>query len=475
MMNRYKQGINRNQIGLEPMCLEYMVSPDAEVRALEVIIDKMDIQSLGFTYSETRHTGRKPYDPVDMFKLYAYSYFNGIRSSRKIERECHRNIELMWLINNLAPDFKTIADFRKNNKKAIKEAFKKFSLICCELGLIGKEIVAVDGSKFRASNSRLKYHSEKKIEEKIKHHAEKYMKLLDACDSDEKPQPKLTREEIIEKIDKANNRILELSILKEEVKENGTLYETDPDSRMMKTNNNGCDICHNVQIAVDDKHHFVVAVDVTSQAVDKEQLHNISSQAKENLQVDEITTLADKGYYSALQFKKCEEDNITAIVSKANHSNASATEEFCKKIFKYDEEKDSYICPMGQVLSKFNARENSKYKYHDRYANILACRVCAVKDNCTRNKYRTICEQPLHKFAKEVDIRTSENKEMYNKRKQLVEHPFGTIKRAWGFSYFLTRGTENTRTESLLHFLVYNMKRAINQIGTARIAAELRG
>jgi transposase len=262
-MERYKKSNDRNQLSIVPMCMDDMLPEDAEVRALEVIADKMDIRSMGFTYSETKSTGRLPYDPADMFKIYAYSYFNGIRSSRKIERECYRNIELMWLIGDIRPDFKTISDFRKDNKEQIKAAFQKFSMICSELGLIGKEIVAVDGSKFRASNSRLRYHNEKKIDAKLKHHSEKaneYIKLLDACDKEEGNHPQISREEIIAKIDRVNERIVELSVLKEEVIQNGTKYETDPDSRMMKTNNNGCDICHNVQIAVDDKNHIVVAV-----------------------------------------------------------------------------------------------------------------------------------------------------------------------------------------------------------------------
>jgi transposase len=264
------------------MCLDDIISPDCEVRALDTIVNNMDIQLLGFTHSETKETGRKPYSPMDMFKLYVYSYFNGIRSSRKIERECYRNIEVMWLINELKPDFKTIADFRKDNKKPIQQAFRKFSMICDELGLIGKEMVAVDGSKFRASNSRLAYHSEKKLDKKIEHYnkmAEQYLALLDNCDNEERSIEgiKLNRAEIEAKIDSINKRLAELDALREYVKEKGTIYATDPDSRMMKTNNNGYDICHNVQIAVDDKNHLAVAVDVTSDPVDKEQLHNIST------------------------------------------------------------------------------------------------------------------------------------------------------------------------------------------------------
>lgn len=196
-MDRYKSVDNRGQMNLMPMCINDMISPGSGARAIDAIVDKMDIPSIGFAYSATKETGRKPYNPVDMFKLYAYSYFNGIRSSRKIERECYRNIEVMWLINGLKTDFKTIADFRRNNKKQIKLAFHKFIMICDELGLIGKEMVAVDGSKFRASNSRLAYHSEKKIERKIEHYSktvEQYLILLDSCDEQESDSitPKLS-------------------------------------------------------------------------------------------------------------------------------------------------------------------------------------------------------------------------------------------------------------------------------------------
>lgn len=464
------------------MCLDDMISSDCEVRAIDAIVDRMDIQSMGFTYSETKETGRKPYSPIDMFKLYIYSYFNGIRSSRKIERECYRNIEVLWLINELKPDFKTIADFRKDNKKQIKLAFRKFSMICDELGLIGKEMVAVDGSKFRANNSRMAYHSENKLQKKIEHYnktAEKYLSLLDSCDIEESNcgATKLSRTEIEAKVEGINNRLAELEILKQQVKKSGSIYTTDPDSRMMKTNNNGCDICHNVQVAVDDKNHLVVAVDVTSQPVDKEQLHNISLQAKEELGVEKITAIADKGYYSALQFAKCKPDNIIPIVSKADHSHMAATKEYGKSQFKYDEENDGYICPQGNLLKAYNHRkEYSKQKDHKRYQNYEACSKCPVKDKCSDSeKGRTIQDRPFQRIADEVDQRTEEFSDMYKIRKQTVEHPFGTIKRAFGFSYFLTRGTESVRTESLMHFLVYNIKRAINIMGTKEIIEVLQG
>lgn len=475
-MSRHIGSRDRNQL-MFPISFDEMVPEDAEVRAIDAIVDKLDIHALGFTYSETKQTGRKPYDPVDMFKLYAYAYYNGTRSSRRIEKECHRNIELMWLIGSLTPDFKTIADFRKNNKDAIKEAFKRFSLICSELGLIGKEIVAVDGSKFRACNSRMAYHSKAKIEKKLEHHtkmADQYMKLLDTCDEDEAESAGITREELLAKIDRVNKRIVELSILKEEVIQNGTQYDTDPDSRMMKSNNHGADICHNVQIAVDDTNHFVVAVDVTSQPVGKEQLYNIASQAKSNLDVESLTVIADKGYYSAYQFAQCENDSIIPIVSKADRSFLAATEAYSKEAFQYDEARAGYICPEGHFFKPYRMRETCKNKGHIRYENKIACMNCGVKHLCTEGKVRTIADRPYEEYARIVDKRTQESKEMCRQRKQLVEHPWGTIKRAWGFSYFLTRGTDNVRTESLLHFLIYNLKRAINLVGTQELVGALK-
>lgn len=481
-MDRYTSAGNREQISLLPMCLEDMIAEDNVVRAIDTIVDNMEILSLGFTHSETKGTGRKPYNPVDMFKLYTYGYFNGIRSSRRIEKECYRNIEVMWLVNEIKPDFKTIADFRKDNKKQIKLAFRKFSMLCDELGLIGKEIIAVDGSKFRANNGRKAYHTEKKLQKTIEYYtetAEKYISLLDSCDSEELESQgtKLTRAEIESKIKEIKGRLSELDVLEKQVKENGPIYITDPDSRQMRMNNNGGDICHNVQIAVDDKNHIVVAVDVTSEPVDKQQFHNIASQAKEEMGVDQITAIADKGYYSASEFAKCKEDNIIPIVSKADHSHMAATIGFGKSQFKYDEKNDGYICPQGNILKPYKTRKaNAKYVDHKRYTNPEACTDCPVKDKCTINKDgRTIHDRPFQRIADEVDKRTAENVDTYKKRQRLAEHPFGTVKRDFGFSYFLTRRTESVKAESLMHFLIYNMKRVINIMGTEKLIGILKG
>jgi transposase len=453
-----------------------MIAEDNPVRAIDVIVEQMGISELGFKYGETKVTGRKPFDPKDMFKLYAYSYFNAIRSSRKIERECHRNIELFWLIGELKPDHKTIANFRKDNKKAIKAAFRRFTMYCDELGLISKEIVAVDGSKFRACNGRMRYHSKGKIAEKLAHHQEsieKYMNLLEQCDNEENeiPSTQYSRDELKAKLEKVQNRVKELEALQEKVEAEGTIYLTDPDARLMRTHNGGGDISHNVQTAVETKNHFIVAVDVTSEAVDYGQLHNIASQAKEELQVDELTVIADKGYYSGEQFAKCKEENIHPI---APHPNKGGGQEkgYTKGYFTYDKEADAYRCPHGQMLGQpKQVRANRK---GDRYYNTEACAACPYKERCTpKTKHRTIIRGEFDEYSDEVDRFTKANKALYAERKSICEHPFGTVKRALGFTYFLTRGTTNVRTESLLHFLAYNMKRLTNIVGANELQVVL--
>ena len=476
-MSRYVSGENRNQISMEPLCLDDMIGEENVVRIIELIVEKMNIGRLGFKYSEVKETGRPPYNPEAMFKLYSYSYFNGIRSSRKIERECYRNIEVMWLIEELKPDHKTIANFRRDNKQAIKAAFRQFTMICDELGLISKEIVAVDGSKFRASNGRMKYYSKGKVEKNIAHYseaAEKYMVLLEQSDSEENEnQPnQYTRAELKEKLEKIQKRIVELEEIQKQVEAEGTLYLSDPDAKLMKVSDGGNDISHNVQIAVEEKSHFIVAADVTSDAVDYGQLHNISSQAKENLGVDELTAIGDKGYYSGEEFKKCKESGIKIINPKPDRGETQSGG-YTKSYFKYDKEKDLYICPLGQEV-KLPAKRKSKSK--DKRYYCKSCVDCPSKELCTpKTKYRSVTRFEFDDYADEVDDFTRENKELYSKRKCLVEHPFGTVKRALGFTYFLTRGTENVRTESLLHFLAYNFKRLINLMETPlRLAEALR-
>jgi len=474
-MERYICGDDLFQTTIEPLCLDDMISSDNPVRAIAAIVERMDIALLGFTYSQTKETGRKPYDPVDMFKLYAYSYFNGLRSSRKIQRECTRNIEVMWLTGNLVPHYKTIANFRRDNKEAIKKAFRRFSLICDELGLLGKEMIAVDGSKFRANNGRNAWYNPKKVATRLAYYrsaAEKYMELLEAADAEETAGSGNDIKNYRNKLDHILSRIKELETIEKQIDEQGEVSLTDTDSRLMKLSNGGCGICHNVQIATDSKNHLVVAIDVVSDPGDKLQLSHMSGMAKEELGVDKLTVLADTGYYAASEFAACDGMSIEPLVSKPVNEKTAVNGEYAKSKFRYDSEQDAYICPQGHALHGKERRSASKTP-GIRYNNPAACRSCIVKGQCTTHRYRCIYDRPFQRYADEVDRNTYAKIALYKKRQEIVEHPFGTVKSGLGFACFLTRGTENVRTESLLHFLAYNMKRAINIMGTHRLTTTL--
>lgn len=472
-MSRYKQGIDREQISLEPLCFDALIEEDNPVRAIDAIVNRFDVLEFGFTYSETKDTGRKPYSPSDMLKLYLYGYFSGIRSSRKLERECSRNVELMWLIGCLKPDFKTIADFRRNNQEPIQKVFLKFSLICDELGLLGKEVVAIDGSKFRASNNSNAYWTKKKIVDKRKEYAkaaEKYAKLLDACDREEEGSRKVkgyTRKDLEQRLDWIQKKVDQLEAVAPIVEEYGDVSITDPDARKMKHLNGANEISHNVQIAVDDKNHMVVAVDVTSEAVDYEQFYPMSRQTKENLAVDELTVLADRGYFSGEQLDKAEKEGIIPIVSKPERTGAPDPA-YSSSNFVYDEQKDVYICPQGKALPRKTKRKNSKAA--PEYGNKHICAECSVRDKCTTNKDgRYIRRGEFQVAADKAFLRVYQNRNLYKKRKALVEHVFGTVKASFGFRYLTVRRTGMVKTDTCLFFLTYNIKRAINILGTIRL------
>lgn len=493
-MSRYIEGEDRNQLNMLPLALDELISEDNPVRVIDALVDSLDIKTLNFKYATPKNIGRKPYDPKHLLKLYIYGYFNGVRSTRKLEKECKRNIEVMWLIDNLKPDDKTISNFRQDNKQAIIEIFKQFSFLCNELGLYGKEIIAIDGSKFRANNSRRKSYTKNKLKKMLKYYEEianKYIELLKENDSLEGKEEEYTKEEIKEKLKKAQERIEELTEMAEEINKNGEISVTDPDSRHMMANNNGTDISHNVQIAVDNKSHLVVAVDVVSNPADQTQLHKMAIKAVENLRLKEnessieesedntkedgnkeiITVLADKGYYSGEELEKCIKDNIKPIVAKQKSSSRTGEEEYLKDKFIYDRQRDIYICPNGEDLINTSKKESKDQVYK----NYKACSKCKDKDKCTISKKgRIIKRGPYQETYDKVDKQTIENKELYKQRQMIVEHPFGTVKRNLGFTYFLTRGNENVKVESFMHFFTYNLIRVINIKGAKELTELLK-
>ena len=518
-MQRYDKGKGREQV--QVVSLEEQIAQDNPVRVIDAFINSLDMVKLGFKYAETKETGRKPKDPSDMCKLYLYCYFNGIRSSRKIENECTRNIELMWLTDNAKPHNKTISDFRKDNKKAIENLFKEFSMLCDMLGLIGKEMVAIDGSKFRASNSRRKTLTKNKVKKMIKHHeesAQRYIELLEENDKEIKDQSLkiTTKEELQEKLDAAQKRIEELHEIADEINKNGSISLTDKDSKHMSVSNNGTDVSHNVQAAVDSKYHLVVAIDVTSSPVDQGQLYNMSTLAakemgiklitkdentedtiediekvektnyeneiiKENHETCEdrniqehteylMTVIADKGYYQHDDLNKCFESGIRPIVAKQKNSTATGNEKYIIDNFMYDRDNDIYICPENQILENISNKNSQQYSYK----NKAACMECLQKDQCTKkDDGRVIKRSKKTEIYEKADKIMDENQETYKLRQQIVEHPFGTIKRSLGYTYFLTRGNKSVKVESFMHFLVYNLKRVINIKGVEELVGFL--
>lgn len=479
----YVKGENRQQIIMFPDSMDDYIAEDNPVRVIEAFVVSLDMDGLGFERAQTKIMGRPSYDPRDLLKLYLYGYLNRIRSSRRLEREAARNLELIWLVCGLKPDFKTIADFRKDNKNAIKQVFKQFSLLCKQWGLYGQTLVAIDGSKFRASNSKKRNYNEKKLNRHIKYideKIEKYLSELEEGDQAEANTHRPSTEEINQHILELKERKINYEEMLQTIKENdfSEISSTDPDARQMSTNNNGIDICYNVQTVVDGKHSLIVDYDVTNNPTDHGQLSQMAKRAQEVFETEEeeeIDVLADKGYYSANELNKCQKANLKTYVAKPKTANATGDEGFYANKFSYDSEQDHYICPAGQALP-FSHHRTDKGKIIGRdYRNYKACKVCEMKDRCTKSKrgrsiYRNIDQDLLD----EVDKRTNQNKELFKKRQMIVEHPFGTIKRSFGYYYFLTRRLISVKTESALHFLAYNLTRVINILGVKEIVRRLQ-
>ncbi len=473
----YIQGEDRQQITLFAESIEEMISSDNPVRGIEAFVISLDMVELDFLKAEPTGIGRNPYDPRDLLKLYIYGYLNGIRSSRKLEAETHRNIELMWLMCKLKPDFKTIADFRRDNKKALVKVFQQFNVLCKDWQLFSKGLVAVDGSKFRANNSKRSNYSQRKIKRNLAYldeRIEEYMKALDETDEQEAELTVPTAEEIKKRLAELQSRKqnYENMLTDMEAKGINEISTTDPDARMMSMNNNGLGVCYNVQTVVDAEHNLIVDCEVINNPTDHGQLNEMGRRAKEVLGVEELEVLADKGYYSTNDLLKCEEAKLTTYVAKPG-LRGTQEEEFQRDKFTYDAEKDLYICPAGEALYPAGIRKGNDVEYRD-YRNRSACGKCEMKDRCTKSpRGRVISRNLNQELLDQVDRRTAANKVLYQRRQTIVEHPFGTIKRQWGFGHFLTRGLASVKTEASLAFLAYNLRRVMNILGVEEMKMRL--
>jgi len=471
----YVEGESREQRILFPEILDDYIGEDNVVRFIDTFVDGLEMEELGFDRSAPKETGRPPYDPRDLVKLYIYGYLNRIRTGRTLERECQRNVELMWLMRKLRPDFKTITDFRKDNRKAFKGVFRQFVLLCKGLGLVGGELVAVDGSKFKAVNSGQRNFNEKKLERRLKELDQKVERYLDEMDrSDQTEQDKaLDKEELKKKIAKLKERKGQYEELLKELKVRGQsqISLTDPDSRVMALTPRG-EVSYNVQTVVDQKYHLIVAQEVTNEGLDNHQLFTMAQQTQQMLGQNALQVVADMGYYNHQELKRCEEAGITVYVSKPLVSKNRVRGLFGKEKFVYEAEGDCYRCPAQERLDfRFETQEgDQKFRYYW----TKACPGCALKPQCTTDpRFHRIKRWEHEGVLERIEQRVKVNSVILKLRKQLVEHPFGTLKFWNDQRHFLMKGLEKVKAEFSLSTLAYDIKRALNILGVKGLIAAL--
>jgi transposase len=462
---------------LFPAQIEDYVAEDNPVRAIDAFVDGLDLRKLGFVRFAPLEIGRPCYHPATMVKIYIYGYLNRVPSSRRLERECQRNIELVWLTGQLAPDFKTIADFRKDNGKAIREVCRTFVALCRELDLLSVASVAIDGSKFKAVNARDKNFTEAKMKrrlERIDESIARYMAQLETADrhGDAVPEAKVTR--LKDKIAKLKEEVTRLNGINAEMmrSEDKQISLTDPDARSMATSGKDTGIVgYNVQTAVDTKNHLIVAHEVTNVGTDRHQLTNMAEQARAEMGVETLDAVADRGYYTGEEIRSCEEAGITVTLPKPLTSGAKAAGRFGKQDFVYVAADDVYICPARERLThRFTGEEDGKMMR--RYWT-SSCKTCALKSKCTTGPERRISRWEHEAVLETVQARLDHHPEKMTMRRSTVEHPFGTIKCWMGATHFLTKRLPKVATEMALNVLAYNMKRVMAILGVAELLVAL--
>ena len=468
-MSRFIEGEHRQQSTLFPERIEDYISEENPVRVIDVFVDELDLFELGFSSVEPKATGRPAYHPSTMLKLYVYGYLNKVQSSRRLEREANRNLELMWLLSRLAPDFKTIADFRKDNGSAIKACCRQFMMICKRLNLFAESLIAIDGSRFKAVNNRDRNFTRAKVKrriESINKGLDRYIEQLESFDRQERMVPKVKTEHIHKQIEslkrqmeevKAIELALELSVDKQ-------VSLTDPDARAMSTNaRSSGTVGYNVQAAVDTKHHLIVAHEVSMAMGDRRQLTRMSKQAREATGIKDLKVVADRGYYNMEEIKATVDEGITPYVPKTKTSWSKAKGFYGRSEFIYNEKEDEYRCPAGESLPRQTwMREGDKIMHRYWSKN---CGSCELKPKCTTGKERRVTRWEHAKVLDLHDDRMNQNPTMMQLRKQTVEHPFGTIKSWMGMSHFKTKTLKRVSTEMSLHVLAYNLTRMINIMG----------
>ena len=469
-MKRFVEGVDRGQSTLFLDRLEDWISEDNPVRVVDVFVDELDLGGVGFGRVEPLATGRPGYHPAVLLKLYIYGYLNRVQSSRRLEREAGRNVELMWLTGRLAPDHKTIADFRKNNGAAIRKVCSQFVALCRGLGLFADAAVAIDGSKFKAVNNRDRNFTRNKMKrrmEQIEESVERYLHQLDSADRQEPSVARTTKtvrlNDKIAKLKEEMQRLEKLEVVMLEAPDQ-QISLTDPDARSMATSGRGSGIVgYNVQAAVDIKHHLIVTHEVTNEGTDRAQLSNVAEQTKDVLQTDALDVVADRGYFNGAEILACDQAGITVTLPKPLTSGIKAKGRFGKQDFRYVASEDIYICPAGERLAYHFTNVEDGLTLRRYWTN--ACQRCTIKDQCTTGKQRRITRWEHEHILETVQQRLDENPDKMRQRRETVEHPFGTIKHWMGSTHFQMKTLKRVGTEMALHVLAYNLKRVMNIIG----------
>ena len=465
-MKRFVEGESRLQSTLFPDQLDDYIAEDNPVRVIDVFVDEMDLYKMGFKIIPAQ-TGRPAYHPATMLKIYIYGYLNRVQSSRRLEHETQRNVELMWLLGRLTPDFKTIADFRKNNTKAIQSVCREFVMICRKLDLFSDAFVAIDGSKFKAVNHRDLNFTRAKLKYRINLIDEsiaKYLSQIDSADRQEALVAKVRVERLENKISNLKKEVKRLNKIEValEATPDKQISLTDPDARSMKTRGTGV-VGYNVQAAVDTKHHIIVTHEVTNIGNDRAQLSRIAKQAKTVVGSDHLRVVADRGYYKGEEILECEQSGITAFLPKPQTSGNQSKGLFGKRDFIYRHESDTYDCPGGEQATYRFSREE-KGKVIRRYWS-SACLSCPIKAQCTTGQYRRISRWEHETVLEVVDARLEQQPDMMKICRSTVEHPFGTIKYRMGSTHFQMKTLKKVGAEMSLHVLAYNIKRVLKIIG----------
>ncbi len=468
-MKRFIEGENRSQSTLFPEALDDYIAEENPVRVIDAFVTALDFKALGFKRIEPSVTGAPAYHPAALLKIYIYGYLNRIQSSRRLEKEARRNVEMMWLTERLSPSFKTIADFRKDNGKGIINVCKEFVGICRTLNLFANTIVAIDGSKFKAVNSGDKNFTPVRMKrrmERVEKHIARYLAELEEADQATPPPKKDDTDGIKKKLARMQREMQRLNIIDSEMMNHPDkqISLTDPDARSMaSTRRNSGAVCYNVQTAVDTTHHLIVAHEVTNRVTDRKELFNMSKLARTEMGSKDLTVLADRGYLSGLEILACQRADIDVYVPKPLTSGSKAAGRFTKQDFYYESEHNQYRCPAGEALKwRFTIEEKGKTMHKYWSSN---CQACTIQKQCTTGKYRRISRWEHEGIIDAMEAGLEKEPNKMGIRRQTVEHPYGTLKHWMGSTHFLTKRFKGVSTEMSLHVLAYNLKRVMKIIG----------